>query len=64
MSRREKRTFAVFLILVAAVPSGVMVGLRLLGARDELTAVMVVVAFVLTMLACSFLFDDLLDGKH
>ena len=58
MTRREKKVFALMLVAASVIPSAVMVGLRLLGARDELTAVLVVAAFAFTILAGSFLWDD------
>lgn len=57
MSRRDLKILVLMVAVGTAITSGVMVGLRLLGARDELTAVLVVAAFAFTMLAGGFITD-------
>jgi hypothetical protein len=58
MSRHDKKVFAFMLVTTTVIPCALMVALRLLGTRDELTSILVVGAFAFTMLGCSFLWDD------
>jgi hypothetical protein len=58
MSRRELKMMSALCVAVTLAVSGVMVGLRSLGAPDELTAVLMVGVFAFGLFFGSFLLDD------
>lgn len=58
MTRREMKVFVVSLVAFVIISAGLMVGLGLLGAADELIAILIVAAFSITGLVGGFLFDE------
>jgi hypothetical protein len=57
MSSREIKISAALILGSVLVISGVGLGLESLGARDELTAVLVIATFAGAMLVCGFVLD-------
>ena len=59
MSRRELKLLSALLVLTVVATTGVMVGLRLLGAPDEVTIALMIGVFSGCMFLVGFIPEDL-----